>query len=126
MLEERLKEETLMRVEVNGVKFTAVDVYDTVGMNNTPCKKIELSDTTYEAVKEAFVDGAKWAVIYEEVIENFNEETGEFVEKVVETAHDHSAYSISGVITDYRNGRISIEMGQMSVDQIMKLFEEVL
>ena len=115
-----------MRVEVNGVQFTANDVYNTVGMNNTPCKKIELSDTTYEAVKEAFVDGAKWSVIYEEVTENFNEETGEFVEKVVETAHDCSAYSISGVITDYRNGRISIEMGQMSVDQIMKLFEEVL
>lgn len=115
-----------MRVEVNGVKFTVTDVYDTVGMNNTPCKKIELSDTTYEAVKEAFVDGAKWSVIYEDVVENFNEETGEFVEKVVETAHDYSAYSISGVITDYRNGRISIEMGQMSVDQIMKLFEEVL
>lgn len=115
-----------MRVEVNGVQFTAIDVYNTVGVNNVPCKKIELSDTTYEAVKEAFVDGAKWSVIYEEVTENFNEETGEFVEKVVETAHDYSVYSISGVITDYRNGRISIEMGQMSVDQIMKLFEEVL
>lgn len=115
-----------MRVEVNGVQFTAIDVYNTVGVDNVPCKKIELSDTTYEAVKEAFVDGAKWAVIHEDVVENFNEETGEFVEKVVETAHDYSVYSISGVITDYRNGRISIEMGQMSVDQIMKLFEEVL
>lgn len=115
-----------MKVEVNGVQFTANDVYNTVGMNNTPCKKIELSDTTYEAVKEAFVDGAKWSVIHEEAVENFNEETGEFVEKVVETAYDCSTYSISGVITDYRNGRISIEMGQMSVDQIMKLFEEVL
>jgi hypothetical protein len=126
MLEKRLKEETLMRVEVNGVQFTAIDVYDTIGMNNTPCKKIELSDTTYEAVKEAFVDGAKWSVIHEEVIEYFNEDTEEFVSKVAETVYDYNVYSISGVITDYRDGRISIEMGQMSVDQIMKLFEEVL
>lgn len=115
-----------MRVEVNGAKFTAIDVYDTVGMDNIPCKKIELSDTTYEAVKNAFVDGTKWVAIDENVVEQFNEETGEFLEKVVETAHDYSVYSISGVITDYRNGRVSIEMGQMSVDQIMKLFEEVL
>lgn len=109
-----------MMIEVNGVRYPVISVYDGINGNGiTPCKVIELY-STYEEVANVFVNGVKWKYIERHEVDPENPEV------IEEYVTDCSLYSIPGPITDYRNGRIQFEMLQASMEDILKLFEEVL
>jgi hypothetical protein len=113
-----------MFVEINGVRHPILSIYDGVSHDgSSPCKIIEM-ESTYAEVVNLFTNGVKWNFVESFEME-VEDENGPRIEKE-EYVSDCSLYSISGTITDYRNGRISIEMIQASMAEILKLFEGVL
>ncbi|MCQ2439440.1 MAG: hypothetical protein MJ074_06735 [Oscillospiraceae bacterium] len=75
--------------------------------DNRETKSITLDGLSYEAIKAIFTDGVAWSIldVYEE-----EDEHGEKHEVVNEW--DNSEFSISGDITDHRDGRCTIKMGK--------------
>lgn len=114
-----------MMIEIDGIRYPVIGVYDSISSNNIPCKIIEMY-STYEEVVNLFTEGVKWQVIEQIETEVTSEGEDEFTVKHEEYITDCSLFSIPGTITIFRNGRISLEMAQASIDEILKLFEGVL
>lgn len=75
-------------------------------------KTITLTMTTAE-VAALLTDNTPWSIVLRETVnklDNDGNPTGETEEVVNEW--DNSAYSLSGAITDHRNGTVSIKMGK--------------
>lgn len=75
-------------------------------------KTITLTMTTAE-VAALLPDNTPWSIVQREMVDKLDENdmpTGETVEQVNEW--DNSEYSLSGDITDHRDGRVSIKMGK--------------
>ena len=75
-------------------------------------KTITLTMTTTE-VAALLPDNTPWSIVMREMVDVLDEQgqpTGETKEVVNE--YDNSAYSLSGAITDHRDGTVSIKMGK--------------
>lgn len=75
-------------------------------------KTITLTMTTAE-VAALLPDNTPWSIVQREMVDKLDENdmpTGETVEQVNEW--DNSEYSLSGDITDHRDGTVSIKMGK--------------
>lgn len=75
-------------------------------------KSITLTMTTAEVVA-LLPSGTPWSIVLRETVDKLDNDgnpTGETEEVVNEW--DNSAYSLSGAITDYRDGTVSIKMGK--------------
>lgn len=103
-------------VEINGQRYPAsviriqVDRY----WNNRDCKEVFL-ETTVENIKNLFPEGVSWKTIEGEEVEgNFTTFSEE----------DCSDYSISGPVTDHRDGRVSIKMGKLTDREIIQIITE--
>ena len=72
---------------------------------------------TYEQAKALFVDDVQWAIVYQE--DRYMDENGETVtpEPVV---YDNSDYSVSGPITDNRDGTITAKMGKKTEVELLR------
>ena len=66
---------------------------------------ITITNATYADVARLFIDGAKWGTTMTTTGEDFA---------------DHSDYCIAGKITDHRNGRFDILMGQKTDEEKME------
>lgn len=73
---------------------------------------------TYEQAKSLFVDDVPWAIVYQE--DGYVDETGETItpEPVV---YDNSDYSVSGPITDNRDGTVTVKMGKPTPVEILSV-----
>lgn len=103
-------------VEISGQRYPAsviriqVDRY----WNNRDCREVFL-ETTVENIKNLFPDGVSWKIIEGE------EKDGNFI---TDYEQDCSDYSISGPVTDHRDGRVSIKMGKLTDREIIEIITE--
>ena len=80
--------------------------------NEREVKNIRLTMTTTEAAA-LLPDNTPWSIVQRDTVPKYDEDgqpTGETEEVVNEW--DNSAYSLSGAITDHRDGTVSIKMGK--------------
>ena len=81
-------------------------------------KTITLTMTTTE-VAALLPDNTPWRIVLRETVDKLDNDgnpTGETEEVVNEW--DNSAYSLSGAITDHRNGTVSIKMGKPTESEL--------
>lgn len=75
--------------------------------------KIITLTMTHAEVAALLPDNTPWSIVLRETVDKLDNDgnpTGETEEAVNE--RDNSAYSLSGAITDHRNGTVSIKMGK--------------
>lgn len=101
-------------VKVNNTEYPAA----ISGANNDrtwdgrDTKTITLTMTTTE-VAALLPDNTPWSIVQRDTVPKYDEDgkpTGETEEVVNEW--DNSAYSLSGAITDYRDGTVTVKMGK--------------
>lgn len=103
-----------IHIKVNNTEYPA-----TVNGNRTDrswdgrdTKTIYLT-MSHDAVAALLPDNTPWSIVQRETVDKLDNDgnpTGETEEVVNEW--DNSAYSLSGAITDYRDGTVSIKMGK--------------
>ena len=101
-------------VKVNNTEYPAtVDgVNNDRTWNGRDTKTVTLTMTHDEAAT-LLPDNTPWSIVQRDMMDVLDEQgqpTGETKEVVNE--YDNSEYSISGEITDYRDGTVSIKMGK--------------
>nr|DAT44445.1 MAG TPA: hypothetical protein [Caudoviricetes sp.] len=110
----------MIYVKVNDIKYPAtVDgQMNDYSWDNRESKSITLTDT-YDNVKTLFPDGISWCIVVETESQKYDEngntvldEAGNPVIVTTEEEFDNSDFSMSGPITDNRNGTCTIKMGK--------------
>lgn len=101
-------------VKVNNTEYPATVNGNLVdrNWNGRDTKTIYLT-MSYDAVVALLPDNTPWSIVQREtqdVLDEQGQPTGETKEVVNEW--DNSMYSLSGAITDHRNGTVSIKMGK--------------
>ena len=101
-------------VKVNNTEYLAtVDgVNNDRTWNGRDTKTVTLT-MTHDAAAALLPDNTPWSIVQRDMVDVLDEQgqpTGETKEVVNE--YDNSEYSISGEITDYRDGTVSIKMGK--------------
>lgn len=70
-------------------------------------------EMTYAQALETFVDGLAWSIVMERdkpVLGEDGSSTGEV--ETITTEYDNSEYSMSGDVTDHRDGTVTVVMGK--------------
>lgn len=101
-------------IKVNNTEYPAAVNGNLVdrNWNGRDTKTIYLT-MSYDAVVALLPDNTPWSIVQREtqdVLDEQGQPTGETEEVVNEW--DNSMYSLSGAITDHRNGTVSIKMGK--------------
>lgn len=101
-------------VKVNGTEYPAEVIYNYAdrNWNEREVQTIYLH-MPYEQAAALLPSGTPWSRVFRETVDKFDNDgnpTGETDEVVTE--EDMSAYSLSGDITDHRDGTVSIKMGK--------------
>ena len=109
-------------VKVNNTEYPAtVDgVNNDRTWNGRDTKTVTLTMTHDEAAT-LLPDNTPWSIVQRDMMDVLDEQgqpTGETKEVVNE--YDNSEYSISGEITDYRDGTVSIKMGKPTQLEMMQ------
>lgn len=109
-------------VKVNNTEYPAtVDgVNNDRTWNGRDTKTITLTMTHDEAAT-LLPSGTPWSIVQRETVDVLDEQgqpTGDAKEVVNE--YDNSEYSISGEITDYRDGTVSIKMGKKTEVELLR------
>ena len=76
---------------------------------------------THDAAAALLPDNTPWSIVQRETVDVLDEQgqpTGDAKEVVNE--YDNSEYSISGEITDYRDGTVSIKMGKPTETETLR------
>ena len=106
-------------IQINSQTIPAVVLGRTQdrGWDDRESKSITVS-MTYEQAKALFVDDVPWAIVYQE--DGYVDKTGETItpDPVV---YDNSDYSVSGPITDNRDGTVTVKMGKPTADEILSV-----
>ena len=81
--------------------------------------KVITMQGTYDEIVGLFKDGMPWSIVMKETVQKRNEDGSPVLDKagnpVTEeqtSEWDNSEFSMSGPITDYRDGTVSIKMGK--------------
>ena len=94
-----------MAIKINGTEYPASvsgKMHD-LEWDGRQSKTIKL-EMDYATAVETFADGAEWSIV-----------DGE-------TEYDNSEYSLSGDITDHRDGTISVKMGKLTdLEEVFEL-----
>lgn len=101
-------------IKVNNIEYPAAvnGVYNDREWNDREVKNIRLTMTATDAAA-LLPDNTPWSIVQRDTVPKYDaagQPTGETEEIVNEW--DNSAYSLSGAITDHRNGTVSIKMGK--------------
>ena len=109
-------------VKVNNTEYPAtVDgVNNDRTWNGRDTKTVTLTMTHDEAAT-LLPSGTPWSIVQRDMVDVLDEQgqpTGETKEVVNE--YDNSEYSISGEITDYRDGTVSIKMGKPTETETLR------
>lgn len=110
----------MIYVKVNGTLYPATidGQMQDYTWDNRESKTITMQGT-YDEIVELFKDGAPWSIVMKEMAQKRNEdgslvldETGNPVTEKRTSEWDNSEFSMSGPITDNRDGTVSIKMGK--------------
>ena len=109
-------------IKVNNTEYPAAvnGVYNDRTWGDRDTKTITLT-MTHDAVVALLPDNTPWSIVQRETVDVLDEQgqpTGETKEVVNE--YDNSEYSISGEITDYRDGTVSIKMGKPTETETLR------
>ena len=101
-------------IKVNNTEYPATvnGVNNDRAWDGRDTKTVTLTMTAAEAAA-LLPDNTPWSIVQREMVDKLDENdmpTGETVEQVNE--YDNSEYSLSGDITDHRDGTVSIKMGK--------------
>ena len=101
-------------IKVNGQEYPATCIYNYKDRNwdMRETQTVQLTMTAAEAAA-LLPDNTPWSIVQREtqdVLDEQGQPTGETEEVVTE--EDMSEYSLSGAITDHRDGTVSIKMGK--------------
>lgn len=101
-------------LKVNGQEYPAkfISKYQDLNWDKRETQTIYLT-MSHDAAAALLPSGTPWSIVMREtqdVLDEQGQPTGETKEVVNE--YDNSAYSLSGEITDYRDGTVSIKMGK--------------
>lgn len=101
-------------IKVNNTEYpaTITGILKDREWNEREVKSIRLTMTTTEAAA-LLQSGTPWSIVQRDTVLKYDSDgqpTGETEEVVNEW--DNSAYSLSGAITDHRDGTVSIKMGK--------------
>lgn len=101
-------------IKVGGVEYPATLIYNYKDRNWDMRESVAVHLTMPYAQAAALLpDNTPWSIVRREtqdVLDEHGQPTGETEEVVTE--EDMSAYSLSGAITDHRDGTVSIKMGK--------------
>lgn len=110
----------MIYVKVNGTLYLATidGQMQDYTWDNRETKVITMQGT-YDEIVELFKDGTPWSIVMKEMAQKRNEdgslvldETGNPVTEKRTSEWDNSEFSMSGPITDNRDGTVSIKMGK--------------
>ena len=109
-------------IKVNNTEYPAAvsGVYNDRTWNERDTKTITLTMTHDEAAT-LLPSGTPWSIVQRDMVDVLDEQgqpTGETKEVVNE--YDNSEYSISGEITDHRDGTVSIKMGKPTETETLR------
>ena len=112
----------MIYIKVNNTEYPAtVDgVNNDRTWNGRDTKTVTLT-MTHDAAAALLPDNTPWSIVQRDMVDVLDEQgqpTGETKEVVNE--YDNSEYSISGEITDYRDGTVSIKMGKPTQLEMMQ------
>ena len=114
-------------IKVNNTEYPATvsGVYNDRAWNGRDTKTVTLT-MTHDAAAALLPDNTPWSIVQRETVDVLDEQgqpTGDAKEVVNE--YDNSEYSISGEITDYRDGTVSIKMGKPTeTETLMEKLED--
>ena len=111
-------------IDIAGVRYPAT-VHGRIKdqeWNDRKSKAITL-EMTYDEAISVFVNDLEWSIIYQ--ADSYVDENGETTtpEPLV---YDNSEYSVSGPITDNRDGTITVKMGKLTAEEMLAILQEVL
>ena len=112
-------------IKINSQTYPA-EIYGTMrdtNWNNRESKSIKI-EMNYNDAISLFVDNIKWSIIYQ-ASSYIDPETEEEIIPEPEE-YDNSEYCLAGDITDHRNGYITVKMGKLTSDDMLKILEEAL
>ena len=109
-------------IKVNNTEYPAAvsGVYNDRTWNGRDTKTITLT-MTHDAAAALLPDNTPWSIVQRDMVDVLDEQgqpTGDAKEGVNE--YDNSEYSISGEITDYRDGTVSIKMGKPTETETLR------
>lgn len=109
-------------IKVNNTEYPAAvnGVYNDRTWDGRNTKTITLT-TTHDQVAELLTDNTSWSIVQRDMVGVLDEQgqpTGETKEVVNE--YDNSEYSLTGDITDHRDGTVSIKMGKPTQLEMMQ------
>lgn len=112
----------MIYIKVNNTEYPAAvnGVNNDRAWDGRDTKTVTLTMTAAEVAALLF-DNTPWSIVQRETVDKLDENdmpTGEKVEQVNEW--DNSEYSLSGDITDHRDGTVSIKMGKKTELEIAK------
>lgn len=110
----------MIYVKVNGTLYPATidGQMQDYTWDNRESKTITMQGT-YDEIVGLFKDGTPWSIVMKETVQKRNEdgspvldEAGNPVTEEQTSEWDNSEFSMSGPITDNRDGMVSIKMGK--------------
>ncbi|MCB6500311.1 hypothetical protein LI148_07460 [Colidextribacter sp. 210702-DFI.3.9] len=110
----------MIYVKVNGALYPATidGQMQDYTWDNRESKTITMQGT-YDEIVGLFKDGTPWSIVMKETVQKRNEdgspvldEAGNPVTEEQTSEWDNSEFSMSGPITDNRDGTVSIKMGK--------------
>ena len=110
----------MIYVKVNGTLYPATidGQMQDYQWDNRESKTITMQGT-YDEIVGLFKDGTPWSIVMKETVQKRNEdgspvldEAGNPVTEEQTSEWDNSEFSMSGPITDNRDGTVSIKMGK--------------
>ena len=110
----------MIYVKVNGTLYPATidGQMQDYTWDNRETKTITMQGT-YDEIVGLFKDGTPWSIVMKETVQKRNEdgspvldEAGNPVTEEQTSEWDNSEFSMSGPITDNRDGTVSIKMGK--------------
>ena len=112
-------------IKINSQIYPA-EIYGTmrdINWDNRESKSIKL-EMSYNDVISLFADNIQWSIIYQ-APSYLDPETEEEVTPDPEE-YDNSEFCLAGDITDHRNGYVTVKMGKLTSDDMLKILEEVI
>lgn len=104
-------------IRVNDTDYPSVEIngrlvdYD---WDNRDSKSITM-EMTADEIKALFPDNAAWAIVEKTKVPSGEVDSdGSPIMVDSENVWDNSEYSLSGEITDHRNGKVTIKMGKLT------------
>lgn len=105
-------------VRINNIDYLAIEINGSMSdsdWDNRETKIIRFDNTSYEAVKNLLPNNTQWDIVCKWDEKIYDENGTEIVQIIPhEDVFNNNDFCLSGPITDWRDGSISIKMGKLT------------